>query len=146
VFIPEAFLAADAVLGILQNVCEGLVVYPQVIARRIRDELPFMATENIIMAMVAAGGSRQDCHERVRVLSHEAGARVKQEGLDNDLIARVRADSYFAPIHASLAAIMDPATFIGRAPQQVDRFLKEEVAPALAPYAGKLGGASHLEV
>jgi adenylosuccinate lyase len=146
VFIPEAFLAADAVLGILQNICEGLVVYPQVIARRIRDELPFMATENIIMAMVAAGGSRQDCHERVRVLSHEAGARVKQEGLDNDLIARVRADSYFAPIHASLAAIMDPATFIGRAPQQVDRFLKEEVAPALAPYAGKLGGASHLEV
>ncbi|MBA3709676.1 MAG: adenylosuccinate lyase [Planctomycetes bacterium] len=146
VFIPEAFLAADAALGILQNICEGLVVYPQVIARRIRDELPFMATENIIMAMVAAGGSRQDCHERVRVLSHEAGARVKQEGLDNDLIARVRADAYFTPIHARLDAIMDPATFIGRAPQQVDRFLAEEVRPALTPFAGKLGGTSQLSV
>ncbi|MBA2479473.1 MAG: adenylosuccinate lyase [Planctomycetes bacterium] len=146
VFIPEAFLAADAALGILQNICEGLVVYPQVIARRIRDELPFMATENIIMAMVAAGGSRQDCHERVRVLSHQAGARVKQEGLDNDLIARVRADAYFAPIHSSLDAIMDPTTFIGRAPQQVDRFLAEEVRPALAPYAARLGGTSLLEV
>jgi adenylosuccinate lyase len=134
------------VLGILQNIGEGLVVYPQVIARRIRDELPFMATENIIMAMVAAGGNRQDCHERIRVLSQEAAARVKQQGLDNDLIARVRTDTYFAPIHAKLDAIMDPTTFIGRAPQQVDRFLAEEVRPALAPYADRLGGSSQLSV
>ncbi len=146
VFIPEAFLSADAVLTILQNVCEGLVVYPQVVARHIRDELPFMATENIIMAMVAAGGSRQDCHERIRVLSHQAAARVKQEGLDNDLIARVRADAYFAPIHAKLDGIMDPATFIGRAPQQVDRFLAEEVRPAIAAYRDRLGGTSQLSV
>ena len=145
-FIPEAFLAADAILGILQNVCEGLVVYPKVIARRIRDELPFMATENLIMAMVEAGGSRQDCHERIRVLSHEAGARVKQDGLDNDLIARVQADSYFAPIHGQLDALMDPATFIGRAPQQVERFLAAEMRPALVPYTATLGGAALLTV
>ena len=146
IFIPEAFLAADAVLGILQNVAEGLVVYEQVIARRIRDELPFMATENIIMAMVQAGGDRQDCHERVRVLSHQAGARVKQEGLDNDLIARIAADPFFAPIRARLDALLAPSTFIGRAPQQVDRFLADEVRPALAPFAGRLAGESRLNV
>ena len=144
--IPEAFLCADAVLGILQNVAEGLVVYPMVIRRRIDEELPFMATENLIMAMVEAGGDRQECHERIRVLSHEAGAEVKQHGRDNDLIERVRADAYFAPIHAQLAALLDPATFIGRAPQQVDRFLAEEVVPALRPYAGSLGGTSLLSV
>jgi adenylosuccinate lyase len=144
--IPEAFLAADAALGILQNVCEGLVVYPQVIARHVRDELPFMATENIIMAIVAAGGNRQDAHEKVRVLSHQAAARVKQEGLDNDLIARVRADAFFAPIAGKLDQLLDPRTFVGRAPEQVARFLAEEVRPALAPYAAELGGRSELHV
>jgi adenylosuccinate lyase len=144
--IPEAFLAADAALGILQNICEGLVVYPQVIARRIREELPFMATENVIMAMVAAGGNRQDVHEKIRVLSHQAGARVKQEGLDNDLIPRIRADAFFAPIHDRLDQLLDPRTFIGRAPQQVERFLAQEVRPALAGYATQLQGKSELHV
>jgi len=144
--IPEAFLAADACLGIMQNVAEGLVVYPQVISRHIRDELPFMATENIIMAMVAAGGSRQDCHEEIRVLSHQAAARVKNEGLDNDLIARVLATAYFAPIHAQLPTLLDPTTFIGRAPQQVEAFLAREVAPALKPYADQLQARSELHV
>uniref|UniRef100_A0A5F8GET4 Adenylosuccinate lyase n=1 Tax=Monodelphis domestica TaxID=13616 RepID=A0A5F8GET4_MONDO len=97
--LAEAFLTADTILSTLQNVSEGLVVYPKVIERRIRQELPFMATENIIMAVVKAGGSRQDCHERIRVLSQEAAAVVKQEGGDNDLIARIRADPYFGPIH-----------------------------------------------
>jgi adenylosuccinate lyase len=144
--IPEAFLCADSVLGILQNVCEGLVVYPQVISRHIRDELPFMATENIIMAMVSTGASRQECHEQVRVLSHQASQRVKQEGLDNDLISRIRASSYFAPIHARLEALMDPQTFIGRAPEQVERFLQLEVRPALVRYAACLGSRSELQV
>jgi adenylosuccinate lyase len=146
VFIPEAFLAADAALGILQNVAEGLVVYPQVIARRIRDELPFMATENVIMAMVAAGGSRQEAHEHIRVLSHQAAARVKQEGLDNDLIARIRGDAFFSPIHSQLDQLLDPRTFVGRAPEQVTRFLAEELRPALTPYAAELGGRSELQV
>lgn len=144
--LPEAFLAADAVLAILQNVCEGLVVYPNVVRRHIDAELPFMATENIIMAMVEAGGDRQVVHERIRVLSHEASAEVKQHGRDNDLIARIRADVYFRPVHGQLDALLDPSTFIGRAPEQVDAFLAEEVKPALAPYAKALGGASQLAV
>ena len=144
--IPEAFLCADAVALILQNIAEGLDVHPAVIARHVRDELPFMATENVIMAMVEAGGSRQDAHERIRVLSRAAASRVKDEGLDNDLIARIAADPFFAPIVADLPALLDPATFVGRAPQQVDRFLAAEVRPALAPYAGALAGTSRLSV
>lgn len=116
-------MAADCVLLTLQNVVEGLVVYPKVIERHIRAELPFMSTENIIMAMVQAGGDRQVCHEKIRVLSHEAGAQVKQLGLDNDLIERVRADPYFAPIMGQLDDLLDPATFTGRAPEQVSHAL-----------------------
>ncbi len=144
--IPEAFLAADAVLGILQNVCEGLVVHPGMIRRHIDAELPFMATENIIMAMVEAGGNRQDVHEKIRVLSHQAAKVVKEDGKDNDLIQRVRHDPFFAPIHADLDELLDPATFVGRAPEQVDRFLAEEVKPAIARYAGHLDGSSQLHV
>ncbi|MDA3959900.1 MAG: adenylosuccinate lyase [Planctomycetota bacterium] len=146
VSLAEAFLTADIVLGILQNVSEGMVVYPKVIERRIRGELPFMATENIIMAMVKAGGDRQLCHEEIRVLSHQAAAVVKQEGGDNDLIERVKATAYFAPVHNQLDALLDPSTFIGRAPQQVDRFLAEEVRPALQPYVDQLDGAAELNV
>ena len=144
--IPEAFLAADACLGILQNVAEGLVVYPNVIRRRIDSELPFMATENLIMAMVEAGGDRQEVHEAIRVLSHEAAAEVKQHGRDNDLIERVKRDAFFAPIHAQLPALLDPSTFTGRAPEQVDAFLKQEVKPLLVKYAGRLDGAAALSV
>ncbi len=138
--LSEAFLAADCVLLTLQNVVEGLVVYPKVIERHIRAELPFMSTENIIMAMVQAGGDRQVCHEKIRVLSHEAGAQVKQHGLDNDLIERVRADPYFAPIMGQLDALLDPTTFTGRAPEQVAEFIEEEVAPVVESYKkeGKL--------
>jgi len=130
--LPEAFLTADIVLSTLQNISEGLVVYPKVIARRIAQELPFMATENIIMAIVKKGGDRQDAHEKIRVLSHEAGHQVKQLGLENDLLDRVRADPYFEPIKADLESILDPASFIGRAPEQVDSFLQKWVQPALA--------------
>ena len=144
--IPEAFLSADAVIRILQNVTEGLVVYPNVIRRRIDSELPFMATENLIMAMVEAGGDRQEVHEEIRVLSHEAAAEVKQHGRDNDLIERVKRTAFFAPIHGKLASLLDPSTFTGRAPEQVDRFLKDEVRPLLAPYADRLAGDSQLSV
>ncbi|KAK7115493.1 hypothetical protein V1264_001349 [Littorina saxatilis] len=142
--IAEAFLTADALLGTMQNVFEGLVVYPKVIERRIRQELPFMATENIIMAMVKSGGDRQECHEQIRVLSQQAGNRVKQEGEDNDLVERIKQSAYFAPVHAKLELLMDPATFVGRAPAQVDRFLQEEMEPALQPYTSDLEGRSHL--
>ncbi|RLW00099.1 hypothetical protein DV515_00009061 [Chloebia gouldiae] len=144
VCLAEAFLTADIILSTLQNVSEGLVVYPKVIERRIRQELPFMATENIIMAMVKAGGNRQDCHEKIRVLSQQAAAVVKQEGGDNDFIARVRADPYFSPIHKQLESLLDPSSFTGRAPQQVAKFLKEEVRPALIPYQSKMGGKVEL--
>lgn len=119
-------------LSTLQNISEGLVVYPKVIARRISQELPFMATENVIMAIVKKGGDRQEAHEKIRVLSHEAGYQVKQLGLENDLIERIRADPYFDPIKADLDNLLEPSSFIGRAPEQVDSFLKNWVEPALA--------------
>ncbi|XP_075973841.1 adenylosuccinate lyase [Anticarsia gemmatalis] len=136
--LAESFLTADATLLTLLNICQGLVVYPKVIARHIDQELPFMATENIIMAMVQAGGDRQVCHEKIRVLSHEAGAQVKQHGKDNDLIARVKNDTYFAPIISQLDKILDASTFIGRAPEQVSEFIEEEVKPVLAKYTDSL--------
>jgi len=129
--LPEAFLTADIVLSTLQNISEGLVVYPKVIARRISQELPFMATENIIMAIVKKGGDRQEAHEKIRVLSHEAGHQVKQLGLENDLIDRIRTDPYFDPIKNDLDSLLEPSSFIGRAPEQVDSFLKNWVQPAL---------------
>lgn len=129
---------------------EGLVVYPQVIARHVSQELPFMATENLIMAMVKKGGDRQEAHEKIRVclqltwvarfrwsttkkiLSQEAGYQVKQLGLENDLIERIKKESYFDPIKGQLDRLLNPQSFIGRAPQQVDAFLEEWVRPALA--------------
>jgi hypothetical protein len=96
------------------------------------------ATQNIIMAIVKKGGDRQECHEKIRVLSHLAGAVVKQEGGENDLIERVKADKFFEPIWADLDKLLDPSTFVGRAPEQVDRFLKDFVAPALEPYKAAL--------
>ncbi|BFZ53121.1 adenylosuccinase ade13 [Savitreella phatthalungensis] len=135
VSIPEAFLTADIVLSTLLNVCEGLVVYPRVIARRVASELPFMATENIIMAVVQAGGDRQECHEQIRVLSHQAAAVVKHEGGENDLIDRIRNSPYFAPIHAQLDALLDPSTFVGRAPQQTRKFVNNDIQNALKPFA-----------
>ncbi|EDV48772.1 adenylosuccinate lyase [Drosophila erecta] len=136
--LSEAFLAADAALLTLLNISQGLVVYPKVIERHISQELPFMSTENIIMAMVKAGGDRQVCHEKIRVLSQEAGAQVKQHGKDNDLVDRVRKDPYFSPILEQLDTILDAKTFTGRASEQVGEFVKEEVEPVLARYSEAL--------
>lgn len=146
VTIPEAFLTADIVLSTLQNISEGLVVYPKVIARRISEELPFMATENVIMAMVKAGGDRQQAHEEIRVLSHQASAVVKQEGKANDLISRIKATAYFQPIHDQLDALLDPATFVGRAPEQVDEFIQECVTPIRESYKEQLHSAKQVEL
>ena len=144
--IPEAFLTADVILTLLQNISEGLVVYPAIIARRIAGELPFMATENVIMAMVRAGGDRQECHERIRVLSHQAARVVKEEGGENDLIERIRGDNYFSPIAARLDELLDPKSFVGRAPQQVDSFLAKWVKPALEPYLETINKAERAEL
>ncbi|XP_076381292.1 adenylosuccinate lyase [Megalopta genalis] len=144
--LSDAFLSADAILMTLQNITEGLVVYPKVIARHVNQELPFMTSENIIMAMVKAGGDRQVCHEKIRVLSHEAGAQVKQHGLDNDLVERIKKDPYFSPILNQLESLLDPSTFVGRAPEQVVEFLEEEVYPVLENYKGQLGGHVELSI
>lgn len=132
--LPSAFLTVDILLSTMLNITSGLVVYPKVIERRINSELPFMATENIIMAMVEKGGSRQDCHEEIRVLSHQASAVVKQEGGDNDLIERIKSTEYFKPIWNDLDTLLDPKTFVGRAPQQTEKFFKNDVANALKPF------------
>ncbi|KAI0461151.1 adenylosuccinase ade13 [Komagataella kurtzmanii] len=132
--LPSAFLTADILLSTLLNITSGLVVYPKVIERRIKSELPFMATENIIMAMVENGGSRQECHEEIRVLSHQAAAVVKEQGGDNDLIERIKNTEYFKPIWGDLEKLLDPSTFVGRAPQQTEKFVKVTVAEALKPY------------
>jgi adenylosuccinate lyase len=131
--IPQAFLAVDAILILYQNVASGLVVYPQVIAQHLREELPFMATENILMAAVAAGGDRQDLHERIRQHSQAAAAVVKQQGGENDLIARLKKDKAFAA--ADIDAAVDPAKLTGRSTQQVDEFVSEVVAPIRERYS-----------
>jgi adenylosuccinate lyase len=117
--IAEAFLAADAILNTLQNICEGLVVYPKVIEKHVTQELPFLASENIIMSMVKLGANRQECHEQMRVLSMEAGAQVKTFGLENDLVDRIKASEYFLPIREKLDELLNPVTFVGRATPQV---------------------------
>ena len=131
--IPEAFLAADAVLAILKNVCSGLVVYPKVIAKRVNDNLPFMATEAIIMEAVARGKSRQDVHEAIRVNSMETVKQVRSGGT-NDLIKRLGNDPAIGISEKEIAAILDPARFVGRAPDQVSDYLKEEIRPLLRRY------------
>lgn len=148
--LPQSFLCADASLILLNNIASGLVVYPAVIKKRVEAELPFMATENIIMALVKKGVSRQDAHEEIRVLSHEAGAQVKQFGKDNDLIERIKRTAFFKPIMEELEELLRPETFVGRSPEQVDAFYEREVRKALKPYydAGslKLGEAAELHV
>ena len=135
--IPEAFLAMDAMLIIAENVSNGMVVYPKVIEKRIMAELPFMATENIIMEGVKKGGDRQELHEEIRVMSMEAGKVVKQEGRDNDLLERIIKNPKFNALGITedkLKEILDLKKFIGRAPGQVVRFVDEEVKPMLNKY------------
>jgi len=125
--VAEAFLAVDSILVVLANVMDGLVVYPKVIARAVEAELPFMASENILMATVAAGGDRQELHEIIRKHSHAAAAEVKLKGKPNDLIERLQSDPAFARV--DLKSVMKAENYIGRAPEQVDEFLREVIAP-----------------
>ena len=143
--LPQSFLAIDACLLIYANVAGGLIVYPKVIAANLRSELPFMATEAVLMAGVEAGGDRQDLHERVRVHSREAGRAVKERGEPNDLIARLKSDDAFAGVDLNDA--LDPRRYIGRAPEQTRRFVAEVVGPIREKHAAaRTGPAAELKV
>lgn len=146
IILPDAFLTVDAILITLQNVSEGLVVYEAVVEKNLREFLPFMATENIIVAMVAQGGDRQECHEKIRLLSHEATIRIKMEGKENNLIERVKEDKYFEKIVHLMDNILDPSTYIGCAPEQVSEFLSESVEPLLKRFADQLEGSAELKI
>lgn len=134
--IPQAFLATDAILILYRNVVDGLVVYPQVIARHLDEELPFMATEEILMAGVRAGGDRQDLHERIRIHSLEAARMVKELGQSNDLINRLKADPAFEQV--DLTSALDSRRFVGRAPEQVDAFIANIIRPIRLRYLEEL--------
>ncbi len=142
----QAFLTADAILNLYMNISENLVVYEKVIAKHILAELPFMATENIIMECVKAGGDRQNLHERIRVLSQEAGRTVKEEGGENNLLALIEADKMFAPVHGRLNEILDVKKFIGRAPHQTEEFIAAEIDPILERHAALLGISGDVRV
>ena len=142
----QAFLALDGILNIYMNVSENLVVYDKVIAKHIAAELPFMATENIMMECVKAGGNRQELHERIRVLSMEAGRNVKERGGDNNLIDLIKADDMFAAVKDSLGNILDARNFIGRAPSQVVEFISDEIDPILAENKAVLGAKGDVRV
>ena len=137
--IPEAFLAVDGILEIYLNIAEGIVVYPKVIRSRLMSELPFMATENIMMQAVKNGGDRQELHERIRVHSMEAGKLVKEEGLPNDLLRRISDDPTFNLSADQLEALMDPALYIGCASLQTEEFIRDMVDPVLAANKHLLG-------
>ncbi|MCD8211498.1 MAG: adenylosuccinate lyase [Oscillospiraceae bacterium] len=138
--VPEAFLACDAVLNIYENVAGGLVVHEKVIEKHVAEELPFMATENIMMDAVKRGGNRQELHERIRQLSMEAGENVKEKGLPNNLIDLIAADPLFGMTREELEAHLKPEQYIGRCPEQVDRFLERDVRPVLQRLSGALEG------
>ncbi len=146
IVIAQAFLALDGILNIYMNVSENLVVYEKVIAKHISAELPFMATENIMMECVKAGGNRQELHEKIRVLSMEAGKNVKVEGKENNLIELIKNDNDFAPVHNKLNEILDAVKFIGRAPSQVEEFIKYEVEPILNKNRKSLGKTGDVRV
>ncbi|MCI0335909.1 MAG: adenylosuccinate lyase [Planctomycetes bacterium] len=141
--IPQAFLAIDAILILYQNTATGLAVYPQVIAKHLREELPFMATENILMAAVAAGGDRQELHERIHQHSQAAAAVVKEQGGENDLMTRLKKDKAFAAV--DLDAAIDPSKLTGRSKEQVDEFLAEVVTPIRQRY-GELDARADVHV
>jgi adenylosuccinate lyase len=144
--LPEMFLCADALLLIYRNVAEGLTLHPRVIARRVRDELPFIATEDLLMMAVKGGGDRQELHERIRRHSIEAARRVKEDGAPNDLFERIESDAAFAAIRSEIASLRSPERFAGRAVAQVDEFLTAEVDPLLVRHNALIEPAGERDV
>ena len=144
--VPEAFLAIDGILDLYLNVVDGLVVYPKVIEKRLMSELPFMATENIMMDAVKAGGDRQELHEKIRTLSMEAGRNVKEKGLDNNLLELIAADPSFNLTIDELKKTMDPSKYTGRSKEQVEEFLSEVINPILEANKDLLGLTAQINV
>ncbi len=142
IVLPEAFLAVDVILSLVINITSGLLVWDKVIAARVANELPFMATENILMAAAAAGGDRQDLHEAIRQHSMEAARRIKEGAPDNDLLARIKADPLFSRICAKIDQIVDPIAFVGRAPEQVDEFIADHLDPTLNAHQKFIGSGT----
>lgn len=144
--IPEGFLTIDGILDLYLNVVDGLVVYPKVIEKRLMSELPFMATENIMMDAVKAGGDRQELHEKIRTLSMEAGKNVKEKGLDNNLLELIAADPAFNLTLEELNRAMEPSRYTGRAKEQVEEFLDEVIRPLLDANQAELGVKAEINV
>lgn len=144
--VSEAFLATDGILNLYMNVADGLVVYPKIIEARLMSELPFMATENILMDAVKMGGDRQELHERIRIHSMAAGKVVKEEGKPNDLIERIAADPAFNIKAEALQKVMEPKRYIGRAEAQTAEFLNGVIKPLLDANAEVLGMTSQIDV
>jgi adenylosuccinate lyase len=144
--IPEGFLAVDGILDLCLNVVDGLVVYPKVIEKHLMSELPFMATENIMMDAVKAGGDRQELHERIRKLSMEAGRNVKEKGLDNNLLELISQDDGFNLSPEDLQKIMDPVKYVGRSKEQVEAYLKNVIDPLLEKNKKELGVKAEINV
>ena len=144
--VPEGFLAIDGILDLCLNVVDGLVVYPKVIEKRLMAELPFMATENIMMDAVKMGGDRQELHERIRELSMEAGRQVKVEGKENNLLDLIEEDPMFNLTREELEKTMDPTKYVGRCPQQVVEFVEECISPILEEYRDELGKTAQINV
>ena len=144
--IPEGFLAIDGILDLCLNVVDGLIVHPKVINKRLMSELPFMATENIMMDAVKAGGDRQELHERIRTLSMEAGKNVKENGLDNNLLELIAEDSSFNMSLEELKSLMDPSKYTGRASIQTEDFLRDVVKPVLDANKDLLGVTAEINV
>ena len=142
----QAFLTVDAILNVYMNVAENIVVYEKTIEKHVREELPFMATENILMECVKAGGNRQDLHEEIRTLSMQAAYRVKREGGNNNLLDLIEKDDAFKAVHGKLSEILDPKKFVGRAPSQVVEFIEKDVDPILKKYASLLGETGDVRI
>ena len=144
--VSEAFLATDSILELYINITQGLVVYPEVIRKHLMEELPFMATENVIMDAVKKGGDRQELHERIRIHSMEAAKVVKEQGKPNDLIDRISGDDFFGVDEESLKALLKPENYVGRAPGQVKDYLDNIVNPLLKKYGDLLGITADINV
>jgi adenylosuccinate lyase len=140
--LPESFLGTEAVLKLAANISSGMKVWPRVVEKHVQQEIPFMATENILMAAVHAGGSRQDLHEVIREHSMEAGKQVKEHGGENDLLTRLKKDPAFASVASEIDSMVDASKFVGRAPEQVDEYIAEEVDPIIKKWKHILGQAS----
>jgi adenylosuccinate lyase len=145
-YIPQSFLAADAILDICRNISAGLVVHERVIGSRVMSELPFIATENILMEAVKRGGDRQELHEKIRRHSMEAGAAVKDEGLPNDLLGRIAGDPAFRLSESEIEQLLAPANYIGRAAEQTEEFIRDRIDPILKTHRDSVPEAVELKV